>query len=64
MLMPKSLPKAGADLPLQWVFNMSPMGRGILAATRPDVAQVLLELGLPVETPSPPVNPPPPEPTE
>jgi hypothetical protein len=51
-------------LPLQWVFNMTPMDRGILAATRPDVAQVLLELGLPVETPSPPVNPPPPEPTE
>jgi hypothetical protein len=48
--------KAGADLPLQWLFNMTPMDRGILAATRPDVAQVLLELGLPVQEPHPPVQ--------
>lgn len=51
--------KAGAVFPLQWLFNMSPIDRAILAATRSDYAQVLLELGLPVETPSPPVNPPP-----
>jgi len=55
--------KAGAVFPLQWLFNMNPIDRAILADTRPDYAQVLLELGLPVETPIPPVNPPPPETT-
>ena len=47
----------------QWLFDMTPVDRGILVATRSDYAQVLLELGLPVETPSPPVAPPPQEPT-
>lgn len=42
---------------------MSPADRGILVATRPDYAQVLLELELACETPSPPVAPPPQEPT-
>ena len=55
--------KKRAVFPLQWLFSMSPADRGILAATRPDYAQVLLELELPVETPSPPVAPPPQEPT-
>ncbi len=56
MLVPKSLPKAGADLSLQWVFDMTPMDRGILAATRPEFARVLLELGLPIQEPHPPVQ--------
>jgi hypothetical protein len=47
----------------QWLFDMSPADRGILVATRPDYAQVLLELELACETPSPPVAPPPQEPT-
>jgi len=55
--------RAGAFLPLQWLFDMSPVDRGILAATRPDFAQVLLELELPVQQPCPPVAPPPQEPT-